>query len=429
MGPGVLKPAYPRTDGRLRAGSVALDDLAERFGTPLYVYDAEIIRDRFQAIRGSFTDVDVLVAYSVKANGNLGVLSLLAGLGAGADIVSGGELYRALAAGIPPERILFAGVGKTESEIRYALERGILALNVESGQELELIARVARALGVRAPVALRLNPDIVSPTPHEYTRTGHLDTKFGVSESRLLELTRQAASEPALVVTGIDVHIGSQITRTEPFLSAVRQVLASADRLEGEGIPLRFVDLGGGFGVPYDHTPGLDMSALAEELGALFRGRSLRLIVEPGRFLVGEAGVLLTRVLYVKSEGRKTFVIVDGGMTDLLRPSHYGGYHHVSAVADNGQRPEATVDIVGPICETGDFLALDRELPLPEPGELLAVHTAGAYGFTMASNYNGRPRPAEVMVDGSRVELVRARESFDDLTRGERMPQWPSTRP
>lgn len=423
VGESVLKQPFPMRDGHLRAGSQAVEDLAARFGTPLYVYDAEIIRDRYRMISEAFAPLDPLIAYSVKANGNLAVLDLLAGLGAGADIVSGGELYRARTAGIPADRILFAGVGKTENEIRYALREGIWALNVESRQELEAVSRVAESMNGTAPVALRLNPNIVSPTPHEYTRTGHLATKFGIGAEQVLELYEWASRDPHLEVRGIDVHIGSQISSADPFLAAVDQVLEMVDRLDERGINLQFVDLGGGFGVPYDDEPGLAVGDLANALVERFRGRELRLVLEPGRFLVGEAGVLLTRVLYLKKNGSKTFAVVDGGMTELLRPSHYGGYHRITSASEPESAVQVSMDVVGPICETGDFLAKDRTMPLPEPGDLLAVHTAGAYGFAMASNYNGRPRAAEVLVDGDSAWVVRERETIADLVRGERIPK------
>lgn len=423
MGAGVLKPAFPFRNGRLAAGEVALEELAEWFGTPLYVYDAEVIRDRYRALSDAFRGLAPLIAYSVKANGNLALLGIMRELGAGADIVSGGELYRARAAGIPAERILFAGVGKTEAEIRYALEEGILALNVESGPELREIERIARDMGTRAPVALRLNPDIVSPTPHEYTRTGHLDTKFGVPASRMVALYRWAAACPSLDIRGIDVHIGSQISAIDPFLTAVDQVLEIVDVLAEEGIGLDFLDLGGGFGVAYDDEPGIALDRLSQALAGRLSGRDLRLVLEPGRFLVGEAGVLLTRVVYVKPGARKTFVIVDGGMTELIRPSHYGGFHRITPVSQREGATEAVVDVVGPICEAGDFLARDRTLPMPEAGDVLAVLTSGAYGFVMASNYNGRGRPAEVIVDQGEVVLVRERETWEDLVSGELLPE------
>ncbi|MEZ4414246.1 MAG: diaminopimelate decarboxylase [Gemmatimonadota bacterium] len=422
MGTGVLKPAFPRGDAGLTAGRVALADLAEHYGTPLYVYDAEIVRNRYDAVVHAFAGADPLVAYSVKANGTLALLHLLARLGAGADIVSGGELFRALRAGVPASRIVFAGVGKTEAEIVSALEAGILAFNVEGAEELDRIEASAARLGVRAGIAVRVNPDVLSPTPHEYTRTGHADTKFGVSLADTPALYRRAARSDHLDPIGIDMHIGSQITSPEPYARALEQTLHVVDALAREGIALRFFDLGGGFGVSYDGGPAMPLGDLASVVVPPVRARGLSLILEPGRFLVAEAGVLVTRVLGIKKGARKRFVITDGGMTELLRPSHYGGYHVIESVTRADGREPEPVDVVGPICETGDFLARDRSLPLPDVGELLAVRTVGAYGFTMASNYNARRRPAEVMVDGRRVDLIRTRETFEDLVRGEQIP-------
>jgi len=427
LGEGLLTPSggqepFPRSRGQLHCGDFTLEELAERFGTPLYVYDVRAIEARFEAFGEAFRDVDHLVAYSVKANGNLAILNRLARLGSGADIVSLGELSRALRAGIPADRILFAGVGKTETELRAGLEAGIYAFNVESRGELERLDRVAGALGTVAPFAIRLNPDIDSPTPHEYTRTGHAESKFGVGPEEALELYGWAAERPTLSARGIDVHIGSQILDPLPYFRALTTALEVLEPVRHMGGALEFVDIGGGFGVQYGEEPRMILRDLAECLLPLVRSSGLRLIVEPGRFLVGEAGVLLTRVEYVKRSGSKTFVVVDGGMSELIRPSHYGGYHAIEPVTQHEGRERRVVDVVGPICESGDFLAREREIALPEPGELLAVRTAGAYGFAMASNYNARRRPAEALVDGAEVHLVRRRETLEDLVRGEEIP-------
>lgn len=428
MGTGILSDPFPRLEGRLHCGPFALDALAERFGTPLYLYALDHVEDRLRAFQRAFADVEHLIAYSVKANGNLALLARLGALGAGADIVSLGELHRARLAGIPGERIVFAGVAKSEVEMRAALDAGILAFNVESGSELRRLARVAGEAGVVAPFAIRLNPDVHSPTPHEYTRTGHAASKFGVPVDEALELYRWASTETSLRAVGVDVHIGSQIQEPEPYAESLDRVLELVAQLPDAGAGLDFLDLGGGFGVGYgEQEVGLDLDALASLVVPRLAGLGLRLVIEPGRSLVGEAGVLLTRVQYLKRAGGKTFVIVDGGMTDLIRPSHYGGYHEiVPTVARNGARGH--VDVVGPICETGDFLARDREIELPESGDVLAVKTAGAYGFTMASNYNARRRPAEAIVSRGEVHLVRARETLDDLVRGETIP-WSSREP
>ncbi|MFW6040099.1 MAG: diaminopimelate decarboxylase, partial [Gemmatimonadota bacterium] len=347
----------------------------------------------------------------------------LAGRGAGADIVSGGELYRACRAGVSPGRIVFSGVGKDAAEMDAALEAGIYGFNVESEDELRLLADRAAAKGVRAPVALRVNPDIEPPTPHRYTRTGHLATKFGVPPDDALRLYREAAASPALAVRGIDAHIGSQIRDVEPYRQTVFQLLELVDALRRDGIEPEYIDLGGGFGVAYEATEAGPAGPGPEDFAAVIvphvAASRLRLVLEPGRYIVGPAGVLLTRVLYVKRWGGKTFVVTDAGMNDLLRPSHYAGYHAVEPVRSHPDRERVRVDVVGPICETGDFLALDRELETPEPGVLLAVRTTGAYGFSMASTYNARPRPAEVLVDGDAVRPIRRRERYDDLVRGE----------
>ena len=418
MGEGVLTKPFPRVDGVLHCGRLPATELAERFGTPLYVYDGLRIEDRLKRFLHAFADADLLLAYSVKANGNLTILRRLAALGCGADITSRGELFRARTAGIAPDRMVFAGVGKTVREMREALEAGIYAFNVESAGELRRLDAVAAEMGVQAPFGLRVNPDVLSPTPHEYTATGHAATKFGVPIQEAADLYRWAAGRPHLRCRGIDVHIGSQIVEAAPYLKALDRVLELIRLLRGEGISFEYLDIGGGYGIAYDGGPELDVEHLAAEVVPRLRGTGLRLVVEPGRSIVGDAGILLTRVEYVKRAG-KVFVIVDGGMSELIRPSHYGGFHAIERVDARVPRPEETVDVVGPICETGDFLARDRKLDVPEEGELLAVRTVGAYGFTMASNYNGRLRPAECLVLGDEAHLVRQRETLEDLIRGE----------
>lgn len=419
MGPGVLTPEpFSREGDDLFCEGVAIAELAARFGTPLYVYSRNAIRGRFRELHRALAPTPHLIAYSVKANGNLAVLRTLAAEGAGADIVSGGELHRALLAGIPPERIVFSGVGKTVPEMAAALDAGIHGFNVESEGELGELNALAELRGVRAPVALRVNPDVDSPTPHAYTRTGHAATKFGIPIGRALDLYRDAATLPGIHVRGVDVHIGSQILEPAPYLAALLQVLELVEQLAGEGIGLDYLDLGGGLGIPYSGGEGITAAAFAETVLPHVVASGMQLIVEPGRFIVGGAGLLVSRVLYVKEGGGKRFVITDTGMNDLLRPSHYAGFHQIEPVR-RAHRPPARADVVGPICETGDFLALDREMELPEPGELLAVFTAGAYGFSMSSTYNQRPRAAEVMVDGDQAALVRRRETLEDLVAGE----------
>lgn len=410
--------AFARVDGVMHCEEVPLTDLVARWGTPLYVYSKGTIRDRYRELREALAPVPHLIAYSVKANANLGVLRALAELGAGADIVSAGELHRAQLAGIPGERILFSGVGKTVHELAAGLSAGIYAFNVESEGELCSLSEMACAMGLRAPVALRVNPDIQTPTPHAYTRTGHAATKFGIAAARARTLYSIAAKMPGIRVRGIDLHIGSQILAVEPFHDAWSYLLDLAHDLKREDVDLEFLDLGGGLGISYDGERRISAAEWVAPIVAAVAETGLKLVIEPGRFLVAEAGALLTRVLYVKEGGGKRFVVTDAGMNDLIRPSHYSGWHAVEPVEQAG-RERAHVDVVGPICETGDFLALDREMELPRPGELLSIMTVGAYGFSMASQYNQRPRPAEVMVDGAEATLVRRRETLDDLVAAE----------
>ncbi|HWV57377.1 MAG TPA: diaminopimelate decarboxylase [Longimicrobiales bacterium] len=415
-----MTEAFVFRNDRLYCEDTPVEEIVAAYGTPLYVYSKRSLTERFRALDAAFAPVDHLIAYSVKANGNLAILRLLRLEGAGADVVSGGELFRARLAGIPAERIVFGGVGKTVAELAAGLDAGVYGFNVESRGELLALNDLAVTMGVRAPIALRINPDIETPTPHRYTRTGHATTKFGIPADQAMPLYREAARLPGIRVRGIDVHIGSQIVDPAPYQEALLHVLELVDSLRRDGIELEYLDLGGGFGVGYDDSgeepDPADFAAVVLPHVAASR---LKLILEPGRFIAGPSGVLLTRVLYVKEMGGKTFVVGDAGMNDLIRPSHYEGYHHIDPVAREAGRDLIRADVVGPVCETGDFLALDRTLPRPRAGELLAVRTAGAYGFVMASTYNARPRPAEVLVDGDTFRLVRRRESYDDLVRGE----------
>jgi diaminopimelate decarboxylase len=407
------------SDGRLYCEDVPATDLVAAFGTPLYVYSRAAIVERYDEFARAFADVEKLICYSVKANGNLGILRLLAEQGSGADIVSGGELYRARLAGIPADRIVFSGVGKTVTEQAAALEARIYGFNVESESELWALSNLASTMGVRAPVAIRVNPDIESPTPHQYTRTGHKATKFGIPMEDAPRLYRLAASLPGIELRGIDVHIGSQILEVDPYRLALRRVLDLVAQLRSENVILEYIDLGGGFGVSYEGGQGPSAYDFASALLPELRPTGLRVIVEPGRYILAPSGILLTRVITVKETSAKNFVITDAGMNDLLRPSHYASYHNIYGAEQHPERDRMLVDVVGPICETGDFLALDREIERVLEGELLAVATAGAYGFSMASNYNARPRPGEVLVDGDRYTLIRKRETHEDLVRGE----------
>jgi len=396
---------------------VPLTSVAERFGTPTYVYSRGAILANYRRMASGLTEIPGLICYSVKANSNLRILSLLREAGAGFDIVSGGELARVLRAGADPERVVFSGVGKTVAEMDAGLAAGILMFNVESAGELELLADRARARGKPAPVSVRVNPDVVAAT-HPYVSTGQIIHKFGVPTDEALELYRRAAASKHMSVRGVACHIGSQILEVEPFLKAMDEILSVAEALRTMGSDVEFLDLGGGYGIRYADEQPLAMVRLMDGLAARLRGTTYRLIIEPGRALVGDAGVLLTRVLYVKRSQQKNFIVVDAGMNDLMRPTLYGSYHEIVPVE---QRPteRLTADVVGPLCETGDFLAQDREMPDVRAGDLLAILTVGAYGYVLASNYNTRPRPAEVLVDGHEVELIRPRERVEDLMAGE----------
>jgi diaminopimelate decarboxylase len=396
-----------------------MEELAARHGTPLYVYSAATLTRHWKVLDRSLAGLRRLVCYAVKANSNLAVLGLFARLGSGFDIVSGGELYRVLRAGGDPRKVVFSGVGKTDEEIAFALEAGVRVLNVESAPELARVSVVARRLGRRAPIALRVNPD-VDPRTHPYISTGLRESKFGVSVEDAHRLYALAARDPALAVKGVACHIGSQITTVRPFLDAIARVLALVRELERQGVPMGHVDVGGGLGITYsDEAPPHPDAYGAAVRRALARFRG-EVLLEPGRVLVGNAGVLATRVLYVKRSGRKTFVVVDAAMNDLVRPSYYGAHHEIepAGAARPGAR-EIVCDVVGPVCESSDFLARRRRMPEPRPGDLLVVRSAGAYGFAMSSNYNTRPRAAELLVAGKRVHLARRRETWADLVRGE----------
>ncbi len=405
--------------GRLHCEAVALEGLADAVGTPTYVYSKAALLDSYFAYDREFAGVEHVICYAVKANSNLGVLSVLAKAGAGADIVSVGEMHRALRAGIPARKIIFSGVGKTRDEMRDALKAEILMFNVESVSELRALDEVAREMGVRAPVALRVNPD-VDPKTHKYISTGLKTSKFGIPFTHALAVYDEAAKLPGLEVVGAQMHIGSQLTSGAPFKDAMALVAALVKQLRERSIEVRMVDVGGGLGIRYrDETPPSHHEYATMLLPAL-KELGVTVLLEPGRSIVGNAGALLTRVLYRKETDDKKFVVVDAAMNDLIRPAFYDAYHSVLA-ADEARAagPVETADIVGPICESGDFLAKDRELPRAEEGDLLAVMSAGAYGFAMASNYNTRPRAAEVLVDGDRYTIVRRRETFEDLVAGE----------
>ncbi|WP_419787912.1 diaminopimelate decarboxylase [Pseudodesulfovibrio sp.] len=404
-------------DGKLYAEEVSVDALAEEYGTPLYVYSAATFRRHFEAFDSAFDGVEHLTCFSVKANSNLAVLKLLGEMGAGMDIVSGGELYRALKAGVPAERIVYSGVGKRASEIREALEAGILMFNVESVAELRKINEVAGSMGKKAKISFRINPD-VDPQTHPYISTGMKKNKFGLDIDHSLEAYELAAGMENIEPIGMDCHIGSQLTSLDPFMEALDKLLVFYDRLKGMGLEIQYLDLGGGLGIPYDSEQPPCPSEFGRALCKRLEGVPLKLILEPGRVVAGNSGVLITEVVYTKSNPSKNFLIVDAGMNDLIRPSLYGSYHKIEEVEKKG-RPVSNYDVVGPICESGDFLARDRELPEVVAGERLVVYSAGAYGFVMASNYNSRPRACELLVDGDKVTLARKRETYEDLIKNE----------
>ncbi len=406
--------------GELFAEDVPVRGLAEKYGTPLFIYSYKTLLRHFRAYDEAFNDYPHIICFAVKANSNTAILRVFSKQGGGADIVSAGELHAALKAGVPSKKIVYAGVGKTEEEIRFALRSKVLMFNVESGSELRQIDRVAGKMRAKAPVALRINPDI-DPETHPYITTGLKKHKFGIPIGDALEYYRLASRLKNVNVIGIHKHIGSQITKVTPFVDALKRVLILIDELSMQGVAITYLDIGGGLGISYkDEEPPVPKD-LAKNLIPLLEGRDLTLIMEPGRSIVGNAGILVTKVLYLKKGVEKEFVIVDAGMNDLIRPSLYDAYHRILPVV-NRKRDAVFCDVVGPICESGDFLARDRELRRARQGEYLAVMSAGAYGFSMSSNYNSRTRAAEVMVKGKEHFLIRRRESYDDLIRNERIP-------
>lgn len=412
-------------NGEMFAEDVPLKRIAREVGTPAYVYSLATLKRHYRVFDQAFAKVPHIVCFSVKANSNLALLRTFAKEGSGFDIVSGGELFRALKAGGDPKKIVFSGVGKKKDEIEYALNTGILMFNVESDEELVALNEIAAGVGKKAPISLRVNPD-VDPQTHPYISTGMKKAKFGVDIKKSLETYKKAASLSHIEVIGVDCHIGSQLTSVTPFVDALAKVREYLDRvlageMKKEGAEIRYLDLGGGLGISYhDETPPLpDEYARAIIQG--LEGLNVTLILEPGRVIVGNAGILLTEVQYLKETDTKKFVIVDGGMNALIRPALYGSYQEIlPVVQSNGEKIVA--DVVGPICESGDFFAKDREIARPKRGDLLAVMSAGAYGFTMASNYNSHPKPPEILVDGDRFYVVRKRESLEDLINGEAIP-------
>ena len=412
-------------NGEMFAEGVPLKRLAREVGTPAYVYSLATLKRHFKVFDEAFAKTRHIVCFSVKANSNLALLRAFAKQGSGFDIVSGGELFRALKVGADPKKIVFSGVGKKKEEIEYALNTGILMFNVESEHELMALNEIAAGIGKRAPISLRVNPD-VDPQTHPYISTGMKKAKFGVDIKKSLETYKRAVLLKNVEVVGVDCHIGSQLTSITPFVDALAKVREYLDRvlageMKREGAQIRYLDLGGGLGINYhDETPPLP-EEYAKAIIQGLEGLDITLILEPGRVIVGNAGILHTEVQYIKETETKKFVIVDGGMNDLIRPALYGSYQAIQPVVETNAQ-KIVADVVGPICESGDFFAKDREIPQPERGDLLAVMSAGAYGFTMASNYNSHPKPPEVLVDGDKYYVVRRRENFDDLINGETIP-------
>ena len=416
--------SFEYQQGELYCEQVPVSRIAKELGTPCYIYSHETLIRHFHAYDSAFKDIPHVIAFAMKANSNLAILRLMAREGSGVDIVSGGELFRAMKAGVPASKIVFAGVGKSPDEIRDALKANILMFNVESAAEIRAINDVAASVGMKARIALRINPD-VDPKTHPYISTGMKKSKFGIAADRALEEYKIASSMSHIDVVGVHAHIGSQLTDVTPFVDSLRKVVALIDTLKSHDINIRYLNIGGGLGITYsDEKPPLPQD-LAHAISPLVKGLGLTLVMEPGRVIVGNAGILVTKALYEKAGETKHFVIVDAAMNDLIRPSLYGAYHEIRPVNEAAaHRPKQMVDIVGPVCESGDFLAKDRSLPNIQPDDLLAVMSAGAYGFVMASNYNSRPRVPEVLVKGGEFHVIRDRETYDDLVKGEMIPSF-----
>jgi diaminopimelate decarboxylase len=409
-------------NGELQCEEADLKSLAAAHGTPAYVYSKRAILANWNEYEQALAGTDHRICFAVKANSNVAILAILARAGAGFDIVSGGELHRVLKAGGDPASVVFSGVGKTSAEITFALEKGIHSFNCESEAEIALISKIAAAREVRASVALRVNPDVNALT-HPYISTGLREHKFGVDIAAAEDIYRRAAHLPGILAEGVSCHIGSQLLDIEPLLEAADKTLALVSKLRAAGLPIRFLDLGGGLGVQYRPSERkASVAQFAARLLPKLASLNLTLMLEPGRSIVADAGILLTRVLLVKQNGEKTFVIVDAAMNDLLRPALYQAHHEITPIVEATAGLEMTADVVGPVCETGDFFARDRLLPRLQAGDLIALRAAGAYGFVLSSNYNSRPRPCELLVDGSQVLVARRRETLDDLIRGESLP-------
>ncbi len=421
VGESVLVSGFPWVGGELHCEGVSVDTIVTAVGSPAYIYSAAEIREQYQRLDAALHPVPHRIHYSVKANSNGAILSLLRSLGSGVDIVSGGELFRARRAGFTGPDIVFSGVGKTERELEEAIAADVLLVNVESEGELNLLADVARRAGRRVPVAIRVNPEVTIETPHHYTRTGGKGDKFGIPFDEAIQSARTATEHPEIILAGLDMHIGSQVARIDSHLDGVLRLLELYAQLRAEGLAgdVRYLDIGGGLAVTYDAEQATDIGAFASAILPPVVASGLTLIVEPGRYLVGNAGLLATRVLYRKRSGGRDYVITDAGMNDLLRPSHYNAYHRIEAV--RGSQANGVYDIVGPVCESGDFFALGRRMADVVEGDLLAIRSAGAYGYVMASTYNSRPRIPEILVDGDRFAVVAQRETYEQLIAQEPM--------
>jgi diaminopimelate decarboxylase len=410
--------------GELHCEGVPLASIAAAAGTPAYVYSADTIRDRYKRLDTALSDIPHRLHYTLKANSNRALLKVAHEMGSGADVVSGGELQRALDVGFKPDEIIFGGVGKTLAELEQGITAGVLFINVESGAELEAIEGIAAKLGRVAPVGIRVNPEVSLEAAHDYIKTGQKGSKFGIPFEDVMAIAKSALSMKHVKLVALDMHLGSQLSRIEPYRVGTERLLELVAELrKGGATDLTYLDIGGGLGVRYDSEQPPDLDAFAASIGPMIKESGLTLVMEPGRFIVGNAGALISRVLYRKESGGKHYIVADAGMTELLRPSHYGAFHRIEAVTERAN--QLTADVVGPICESGDFLALDRQIADVQPDDLIAVFDTGAYGYVMASNYNSRPRAAEVLVDGKRFAVVTARETYADLTRLEvKAPEW-----
>ncbi len=408
-------------DGSLFCEDIPLEQIGERFGTPCYVYSYQTLARHYHRLVKAWRPVEFILTYAVKANSNIAILRTFKKFGAWADVVSGGEIYRALRAGFSPDRIIFGGVGKTEKEIDYAVKRNIFMIVIDSEEELDVVAQTARRNKIRVNVALRINPDI-NPRTHRYIATGLKTSKFGIEMAKADQVYNRARSYSELKVIGIHHHIGSQVVEIEPFISAFTRTITFVQRLRQKKFPIEYVNIGGGIGITYKDETVFTFEELTSHLRPVIKNLGLKIMMEPGRVLVGNGGVLLTKVIYIKKTSNKNFVIVDAGMNDLIRPMLYNAYHEIMSVHRTRKRIRA--DVVGPICESGDFFAQDRLMPGVKRGDLIAIMSSGAYGFSMSSNYNSRPRCAEILVKGKRAYLIRERETWQDLIRGETIPRF-----